>query len=319
MNKKVPQQGATESLGIGSILSDIETGGELGDTAALAARYGLKQMGVRPQFRGYVKDVLARREFLTELASAKAFAESKNTYLGQLWTVLTPLLNSLVYVLIFGLLLNTSRGMNNVIGFIVVGTFVYGMFSTTVTSVAKSIKANVKLVQSLQFPRVILPLAIALKEFMIALPGLAVMSIIALSSVVLKQGADALKPTHWIIIVPAILLITLFATGIGFVLAKYASRTPDLLKILPFILRLGMYASGVIFAVQHILEPSVLRTIMEYQPVAVYLDMARYALLNESSLVMDSTKWISAIVWAVVVFGYGFISFWRDEARYGRE
>lgn len=216
-------------------------------------------------------------------------------------------------------MLNTTRGLENIIGYIVIGTFMYGQFTSAVTDGARSIKANLKLVRALNFPRVLLPFAAILKDFMVNLPGIAVMVVIAEVSVVAKQGASELAPERWLLIVPAIILMILFSTGLGMIMARIASRTPDVLKLLPFILRIGMYASGVIFAFQHSLSPGLLRTIMEYQPVAVYLNLARQALINEPSIPFDATLWIHGAAWAVVIFVVGFIVFWRDEARYGRD
>ncbi len=284
-----------------------------------ARQYGLTPMGVRPPLKVYLRDLFKRREFLIVLASSKAQAENQNSYLGQVWTILTPLLNSLVYVLIFGILLRTRAGMDNVIGYIVVGTFVYGFFSSTVTESARSIQSNIKLVQSLHFPRILLPLAVVFKDLIVLAPGYVVMMIIAQVSIPSQQGGGELHPERWILIIPATILLGLFAAGVGFILAKFAARVPDLLKLLPFILRVGMYASGVIFSIGRFVNHDVLRTIMEHQPVAVYLNLARQAALDESSIPIDWLLWLEGTGWAVAVFIIGFIVFWRDEARYGRE
>jgi len=262
---------------------------------------------------------MARHEFLRVLAESKAKAENENTYLGQLWAILTPVLNSIVYVLIFGILLKTRAGMDSVIGFIVVGTFTYGYFSTTVTNASKSITSNIRLVQSLNFPRILMPMATALKDLIVLLPGLIVMILIAQVSIATGPGWSAVHPERWILLIPAIAFLTLFSSGLGFLLAKFASRMPDLVKLLPFILRVGMYASGVLFAIQHQVGESLIRQVMEHQPVAVYLNLARQAVLSEKSIPLDAGLWLEGAVWAVVVFTIGFVAFWRDEARYGRD
>jgi teichoic acid transport system permease protein len=58
---------------------------------------------------------------------------------------------------------------------------------------------------------------------------------------------------------------------------------------------------------------------MEHQPVAVYLNLARQAALDESAIPLDWSLWLEGAGWAIAVFIIGFIVFWRDEARYGRE
>src|ERR1700729_781015 len=76
----------------------------------LALRYGLKQTAVRPPLRQYAAELWQRRHFISGFATARNVAMYTEARLGQLWQVLTPLLNAGVYYLIFGLLLRTSRG-----------------------------------------------------------------------------------------------------------------------------------------------------------------------------------------------------------------
>lgn len=287
--------------------------------AQIAKRYGLAAMGVRPPFRQYLTELWARREFLYVLADAKAKANNQNTYLGYLWAILNPLLNSLVYVLIFGILLGTREGMDNVVAFIVVGTFMYGFFSSALTSSARSIKSNIRLVQSLHFPRAVLPLASVLTELITILPAVLVMFAISQISIWKVQGLEALNPQYWLLIIPAVLLMAVFSTGLGLVMARIASRIPDLLNFLPFVIRIGMYASGVIFAIDHQLSEGTLATIMEYQPIAIYLNLARQAFTSEANIPFNASYWVIGLGWAVVMLIIGFIVFWRDEARYGRD
>jgi teichoic acid transport system permease protein len=49
--------------------------------------------------------------------------------LGQLWQVLTPLLNSAVYYLIFGVLFKANRGISNYPAFLVTGVFIFASLS----------------------------------------------------------------------------------------------------------------------------------------------------------------------------------------------
>ncbi|XBH21990.1 ABC transporter permease [Jonesiaceae bacterium BS-20] len=288
-------------------------------SAELAAKYGLQPMGVRPPLMAYCRDVLQRREFLMVLSQSKVQASNRNTYLGYIWSVLTPLLNSLVYVLIFGVLLGTRDGMSNVIGYIVVGTFMYGFFSGSVNGAAKSIKGNLRLVQSMQFPRVIIPISVVGAEILALVPALVVMFVISQMSVGFVQGWDQLNPERWILIVPALLMLFVFSTGIGLIMAQLASRIPDILNFLPFVIRIGMYASGVIFAIEHQVREGLLLTIMQYQPVAIYLNLGRQAMLSEGGIQPDLAMWGIGLGWAVLTFAVGFIIFWRDEARYGRD
>src|SRR5699024_1578907 len=96
----------------------------------------------------YAKDLWARRSFIKVLALSKAYAENQNTYLGQLWTLLSPLMNAAVYVIIFGFILQVGReGIENTIAFIVCGVFMFRFFERSVMAGAHSINKNLNLVR----------------------------------------------------------------------------------------------------------------------------------------------------------------------------
>ncbi|PFG37610.1 teichoic acid transport system permease protein [Flavimobilis soli] len=284
-----------------------------------AEKYGLKQMGVRPPLVDYVRSLWARRSFIAVLARARSESENQGTYLGQLWNVLNPVMNATVYVLIFGILLNTQRGMDNVVGFIVVGTFMYRFFSDSVTVSAKSIPKNMSLVRSLHFPRAVLPVSSVLSELATLAPAMGVMAGFVWVSDRFMAHTDGTPSWRWLLIIPATALLYVFSTGAGLVLARWGAGSPDILNTLPFVLRLGMYASGVIFSIDHYVQSEILSAIMSYQPVAVYLNLSRQAMLVETSYPLDGTYWILGAAWALAAFVIGFLHFWRGEARYGRD
>lgn len=79
--------------------------------ADLAGKYGLSVSGARPTLAEYVRQLWDRRHFIMAFSRAKLVAQYSEAKLGQIWQVATPLLNALVYYLIFGLIMNAGRGM----------------------------------------------------------------------------------------------------------------------------------------------------------------------------------------------------------------
>lgn len=292
------------------------------DAAALAAQHKLRQVGVRPSLLQYIRETWQRRHFAQFLANSRAYAENQHTYLGQLWAVINPTLNAAVYVLLFGFLLQIDRGMENVVGFIVVGVFLYKFFQDSVSGGASSISKNLSLVRALHFPRIILPLSNVMSNLTSLLPSVVVMCGIVYVTRFIPAVTWGGVDWTWFLLIPAIFLTYVFSLGFAFIMARIGAVLPDLMNLLPFFLRLGMYGSGVIFSIERYVGPlnnDALLTVMTYQPVAIYLDLARQALLQEPTIPLDATKWLWGIGWAVLFFVVGFIFFWRAEARYGRE
>jgi teichoic acid transport system permease protein len=125
----------------------------------------------------------------------------------------------------------------------------------------------------------------------------------------------------WALVVPVLVLQFLFNTGLAMIMARLGSKTPDLAQLMPFVMRTWMYASGVMFSITHMLKdrPAWIADVLQVNPAAVYMDLMRFALIDEyGSSNLPSHVWAIALFWAVVVFAGGFVFFWKAEERYGR-
>jgi len=281
---------------------------------------GLDPMGVRPKLWPYMKELWHRRTFIKVLAVSKAHAENQNTYLGQLWTLFSPIMNATVYVVIFGFLLQIGReGIENTIAFIVCGVFMFRFFERSVMAGAHSLNKNMNLVRSVKFPRAVLPIAGVLTELTVLGPALIVMCVISYLSGFLPFAGKVTIDGYWLLLPAAVGLMWIFSTGCAFMVARWVAITPDLDNLLPHFMRVLMYGSGVIFSIDRYLGQFSWGWIMEYQPVAVYLYLVRSCLLNEPAYTPDAFMWLLGALWAVVFSVIGFLLFWRGEERYGRD
>lgn len=281
---------------------------------------GLSQIGVRPGLGTYIAKLWAHRSLIRVMAVSRAESENQNTYLGQIWSVISPTINAMVYVLIFGFLLKVGReGIENTIAFIVVGVFMFRFFERSVMAGAHSLKKNMNLVRSVEFPRAVLPVAGVLGELAALLPALVVMAVISYLSGFLPVAGDVTIDWYWLLLFPAVVLLWLFSTGCAFMVARWVAMTPDLDNLLPHAMRILMYGSGVIFSVDRFVGQFSWGWLMEYQPVAVYLYLARSSLLDEPAYPPDGFMWLLGTVWAVLFGVIGFLVFWRGEERYGRD
>jgi teichoic acid transport system permease protein len=284
--------------------------------ADLAAKYGLSVSGARPGLVEYVRQLWGRRHFILAFSQAKLTAQYSQAKLGQLWQVATPLLNAAVYYLIFGLILNASRGMSHdvYIPFLVTGVFTFTFTQSSVMSGVRAISGNLGLVRALHFPRASLPISFALQQLQQLLFSMIVMVLVVV-------GFGSLPGLSWVLIVPVLVLQFLFNTGLAMIMARLGSKTPDLAQLMPFVMRTWMYASGVMFSITHMLKgkPGWIADVLQVNPAAVYMDLMRFALIDEyGSSNLPSHVWAIAAFWAVALFAGGFVFFWKAEERYGR-
>jgi teichoic acid transport system permease protein len=288
--------------------------------ADLAARHGLSVSGARPPLTEYVRQLWGRRHFILAFSQAKLVAQYSKARLGQLWQVLTPLLNAFVYFLIFGLLLGARGDMSDreYVPFLVTGVFVFAFTQSSIMSGVKSIANNLGLVRALHFPRASLPISFCLQQLQQLLYSMVVL-------VVIMLGFQGLPDWSWFLVVPALALQLGFNTGMALIFARWGSSVPDLAQVMPFVLRTVMYFSGVMFPLRDIVEakagaPGWVADILSANPAAVYMDLMRLALMEGSyPESVPAYTWLYALGWAVVLGVGGFVYFWKAEERYGRD
>jgi teichoic acid transport system permease protein len=317
-----------------------------GPLEEFAAQHGLRPSAQRPPVRDYLRQLRLRWNFILAFATARNIAMYTEAKLGQLWQVLTPLLNAAVYFLIFGILLHVSRGIENYLAYLVIGVFVFNFTQRAFISTSKVIADSLPLIRALQFPRAALPLAYVIIEFQQMLLSMAVLVVIVLAT------GEPLT-WYWLLAIPALLLQTVFNVGVGLFVARIGSQVNDFSQLLPFLLRTWMYVSGVLFSIATLS----VRThrwivyVLQINPAALYITLMRSSLLetvrqaepgskpyNKALCALWNTKapqyyhdatychryadpsyfWYYAIGWAAIALVVGFFFFWRAEAKYGR-
>ncbi|MDW6058815.1 MULTISPECIES: ABC transporter permease [Streptomyces] len=286
--------------------------------AELAAKYGLSVSGARVSLPDYVRQMWGRRHFILAFSQAKLTAQYSQAKLGQLWQVATPLLNAAVYFFIFGLLLKSNRGMSHdmYIPFLVTGVFVFTFTQNSAMAGVRAISGNLGLVRALHFPRASLPISFSLQQLQQLLFSMIVLVIVLL-------GFGHYPALAWLLILPVLALQFVFNTGLSLIMARLGAKTPDLAQLLPFLLRTWMYASGVMYPLAPTLERAGasgwIADVMLGNPAAVYMDLMRYALIDDyGQKYLPPHVWALGLGWAVVFGIGGFVYFWKAEEQYGR-
>nr|WTB36137.1 ABC transporter permease [Streptomyces sp. NBC_00830] len=289
---------------------------EPGELAALAAWHGLAVSGARPTLGAYVRQLWGRRHFITAFATAKLTAQYSQAKLGQIWQIMTPLLNATVYYFIFGILLNTKKNVEDFVPFLITGVFIWTFTASSITAGTRAISGNLGLVRALHFPRASLPVALALQQLQQLLFSLGALVLILI-------GFGQFPRPSWLLAIPVLLLQAVFNTGLSMVVARLAARTPDIAQLTPFVLRTWMYASGVMFSIGDKLKgdrvPHFVKVALECNPAAVFIDLMRFALIDSfSGAQLPPHVWAVATGWALVCGVGGFVYFWKAEELYGR-
>ena len=278
-------------------------------TSASEAPRTLRPLSTRLSLREYLRDLRSRQEYLRAVPVNELRAEHFDTVLGNLWFLLTPMLQTGIYLLIFGVLLNVDRGVDNYPLYLVIGVLIFRLFGGALSGGASSMRRNETLMRTLYFPRAIIPLAASIQNFLQFLPGVVVIVVLAL--------ATGETPTWRWLLLPAVLAITfVFVSGTGLITARLGHAIPDLANIVPHLTRLAFYSSGVLYDPSKFTENDLALTLFDINPLYQLLSLARWSLMSEP---IPSWFWLSATAYAIVSLVGGFIFFWRGELRYGSQ
>ena len=158
---------------------------------------------------------------------------------------------------------------------------------------------------------------------------------------------------YWLLLLPALLLQGMFNVGAALLMARIGAGAQDFSELIPFLTRVWRYFCGVMYSVTSLPSYATLPTwakdLISLNPAAVYISLARYALMstqradapgaqpyNAAKCALFNAKkipelqaychpntsiselWLVGIGWAVVTLVVGAVYFWQAETRYGR-
>lgn len=282
------------------------------DAVGRAEYFGLGASGARPPLRTYLRRIWSHRDFILSFATAQTIANYAHARLGQVWQLLTPLLNAAVYYLVFGKIMHTSRGIDHFMGYLVTGVFIFTYTQTAVVSGSHSINQRLDLIRALHFPRACLPLAFTIAQ-------LQQLGVSVLVFMVVDVSDGAAPSWAWLQLIPALGLLTVFNAGLALIVARIGARQPDFNQLLPFLVRTWMYCSGVMYSIsaEAAKHSEWVRTVFYINPLALFMEVTRTA-MGVPANALPAYCWLQLAGWAAVVGAGGFVFFWRAEDQYGR-
>lgn len=272
----------------------------------------LRPVARRPALPAYIKQLWNRRFFIIADSRARVTSGNRRMFLGNTWLVLRPVLDATVYFLIFGMLLQSSRGIDNFIGYLIVGVFLFRSTARCLMTGATSVTGGRNLIRSFTFPRAALPIAAVVKETLSMIPVLVTMMVII---VVIPPHAEV--SWRWLLFPLVFALQVVFNTGLALGVARLVARFRDLNNVLSFVTRFWLYGSAVFFSYDRFVDHPTVLLLMKLNPMFIVLDVSRDVLVYAQTPELRS--WFLLSGWALIALIVGFVYFWRGEETYGRD
>jgi teichoic acid transport system permease protein len=192
-----------------------------------------------PPLGKYAREVWRRRSFALELSRTELRAEHFDTVFGKLWLLLNPLLLAGIYLVLVDILTKKPRGAT-FLAHLVGAIFAYYFVSGAIRVAVKSVVSGGGLILNTAFPRVLLPLSSVITGFKRFVP-----TILIYIPLHLLAGLPVGVTLLWLI--PISLILLLLAAGLSVLVAALQVYFRDLKDFLPYILRLWLYASPILY------------------------------------------------------------------------
>lgn len=269
----------------------------------------LFSLRARPSLIEYFRSLWQRRHFIHADARSKAFKSNRDMLLGRVWIILNPLLDVAVYGVVFGLVLKTSRGIDNFIGFLILGVIFFGFISKGLSAGSGLIQSSRNMISSFAFPKASLAVSVILRQLLDNI----VPAIVAVILAVLLQIGEPLSWTI-ILVVPLFLLIHVFGLGLTFFVSRITAFVPDFKAIVSLVGRALFFLSGVFFSVERFSTSPELQQLVLINPAYQFLMAVRDAAIYQT--VPSAGTWAYLSAWSFGLVVVGFVFFWQAEERY---
>ncbi len=259
----------------------------------------------------YIERIWTYRDLLFYLARGKIKATNAATTLGILWWVLNPLLLAGIYFLVFGVIFaGGRRGDPTYLAWLLSGMFPFHFTSRSVRGGADAITSNAKLITNIRFPRIILPASVLIE----AVVGFLASIIVYYMLIVPLTGRWPGVHTLWLI--PAVLLHLMMNLGLAALMGRLAVAFRDLGNLVPYVLRLWLYMSPIIWTIEFMdnLDPLFV-TVAQLNPIFPILSLYRTGL---GGYPFDPQMLLNASIWSIVILLAGSAYFIKGESRLTR-
>ena len=250
-----------------------------------------------------LREIYEYREMIFSLVKKDLRGRYKGSALGFLWTFINPLLQLLVYTLVFSVIMRA--GIDQYYIFLFVALVPWMFFSAALTGGASCVIASQDMVKKIYFPREVLPIAYITSAFVNML-----LTFVVVFAVLIVSGFG-INPLA-VLYMPIIMLVEyLLALGIAFLASALSVYFRDLQYILSIIAMAWQFLTPVMYSQQMVEEqlashPMLLK-IWNLNPTTPMINAYRDILYYKRVPELDTL--ISAIILGVVVMVIGYFAF----------
>ena len=254
-----------------------------------------------------IKEIYEYRLMIYSLVKRDLRGKYKGSVLGFMWTFVNPLLQLLVYNMVFSIIM--KAGVDKFYLYLFVGLIPWLFFSAAITGGSTSIIAQKDLIKKIRFPREIIPISFVTSQF--------VNMLLSFIVVILVSVISGVRPTvGGLLCLPVIMLVEyIMALGIALISSSLTVYFRDLEHILAIVAMAWLYATPICYP--ETMVPEKYLSLYRLNPVTPIVNAYRDVLYYGRT--PDLTTLLMAIGIGLITVFIGVLVFGRLQRRFAEE
>ena len=249
------------------------------------------------------KELLKCKDLILLWVRREFVAKYKQTVLGPSWAIIQPFFTTVIYSIFFGNIAGLgASGVPNFI-FYLSGNIVWALFAGALNSNANTFVSNAGIFSKVYFPRMVMPVASAISQFI----SFAIQFIFMLGFLLFYTFTGAgTHPNIFILMMPVVLIqFALLGMGCGVIISSLTTKYRDLQMVVAFGVSLWSYMSPVaydMFSREALMPGSKFYYLYMCNPVTPGINLFRYAYLGigEIDWLFYGISWVVTILVVII-------------------
>ncbi len=261
----------------------------------------------------FLSDFVKYRYLLSEIVRRNIKVQYRDSVLGIFWTLLQPLLTTIVLALVFGGFFGRSAdGISNYVIYLLCGRLLYDFFSQSTKRAMKSVRLSAGVIKKVYVPKYMYPLGNVISCFITFLISLIIL-VLFIIGYAFTDKAVPITPYMLLTVVP-ILVLFILCLGVGMILATAAVFFKDAEYLYDVFCMLLFYATPIVYVIDSMNMSKFVRMGIMANPLYSIISMFRACILD-GQLFNLNHLWYS-LGFSVVCLAIGMLMFSKKQDKF---
>ena len=246
-----------------------------------------------------IKELLKYRDLVFLFVKRDFVIFYKQTILGPLWYIIQPLVNTIIFNIIFGKIAKLSTDGTPPFLFYMSGTVVWAYFASCINGTSNIFVKNAGVFGKVYFPRITVPISIVITSIFQFIIQFTIF--LGFYLYFIRNGAD-ITPSYLVLTLPLLVLyMAVLGFGFGALISSLTAKYRDLTFAMAFFVQIWMYLTPIIYPLSQV--PEKYRIIYMLNPMVLVIESFRTAFLGIGSVSIQMIMISVSLTIIILIFG----------------